>query len=452
MIRFNYVKMLASYIKKSKSTFSLRDAYERYDNASKTEFKQALIDKRNRKHVIGYKIALIQIEKALIEVARKAGDIPLDMPYGEAKKAVLDNQYDYNKIAEIAEGYERAAIRDFEEMETRRKEDPKFYNEYRYLGLRRISNEAKVDEAYFELLDTIDSQAEEMLGDEEPEDDQIIALNSVFKNIIAAYDRVSGRLKKRRIDELILTPSNADQSSLYIPNNFADVTYIPHKAINQRKGRPGNLTIFTMQNSFGDNIEITRMAEVGFGRFRQPDGKITYRDYSTLGEYQIVKRYQDPVVAQERKSAIPVVRDGKVVTRGISRNTKRQDHYWDEDLCGEVFYVLGDLRERILFDESQDPLARRFTANVLLSNGNLDIALDKNGGYIGDMSFDKEKGRYVPAYDQDKLCVAKELDAIKYKHRLGDVPIQIDIETGRVHIGGETVSQARRPRDGGEYR
>ena len=71
----------------------------------------------------------------------------------------------------------------------------------------------------------------------------------------------------------------------------------------------------------------------------------------------------------------------------------------------------------------------------------------KNGGYLGDMVADRSRRGYTVSYDRDKLCLAKELENVKPKHRLGDVPIQIDGQSGRVHIGGEVVSKARKKRD-----
>ena len=142
-----------------------------------------------------------------------------------------------------------------------------------------------------------------------------------------------------------------------------------------------------------------------------------------------------------------MVKKGKIVTRGNGIGGKRPEHYWDDDLGAEVFIVYGNLRERILFDDSQDPNARRFITDVLLSNRNMDIAMRKNGGYLGDMVADRSRRGYTVSYDRDKLCLAKELENVKPKHRLGDVPIQIDGQSGRVHIGGEVVSKARKKRD-----
>lgn len=454
MIKFDYVKILASYAKKGKKTISLSDIYERYDTARTTEFRAARYDKKNQRHILGYKIGLIQIEKAIIDLARERGDVPEDMSYDGAREAVLDIQYSFNDVYERAEEYEKAAEKDFESMETRRKLNPRQYNEYRYLSLGNIADMETVNDAYYKLLETLDKQADQMLADEEPDSEQIISLNSIFKNIVAAHERISNLAKKREIDEKLLASFNSDASLLYMPYNFADVTYIPHRAINAKKGRANNLTVFETNNSFGDSMEITRLAEVGFGRFRQKSGKVTYRDYSTLGEYRIVKRYADPTIEEKRKEKIPIMQGGKIIKRGLSKNIKRPEHYWDDDLGGEVFYVYADLRERILFDDSQDPDARRFVTDVLLSNANMDVAMEKNGGYIGDLSYDKRQKQYTATFDRDKLCLAKELEAIKYKHRLGDVPIQIDIEKGSVHIGGEVVSTARkRPTNhGGEER
>ena len=437
MIRFDYVKILTTFFKKGDKKLSLNRIYSKYDDAKNNELKQQKFLKKEYNHSLGYKIALIELEKAIVEIAKAKGDISQKMSYDDAREALLMKEYDFAEVVGKAEEYEREAVARFEEMEEQRRDNPREYNEYRYLSLGNIATEETIEDAYNKLLATIEKQADEMLNSEEPDIEQVIQLNAIYKNIVAAYSRISNHAKKREIDEMLLTPFNPDASALYLPNNFAEVTYIPQKAINDKKGLPNNFTRFNMTNSFGDRITITRMAELGFGRFRQPDGKITYREYSTLGEYEIVKKYDDPAVEEKRKAQIPKIgitqtgsKKGK--SAPVQRKKDNLVHYWDEERKAEVFVVCGDLRERILFDRTQDENAQNFTINVLLSNNNLDAALKRNGGYIGDLFYDKSLPGYSATYDRDKLCLAKEIEAARKKQTIGEFPIQIDVEDGSI--------------------
>ncbi len=445
MFIFDYVRTMGAFISHGRTEITLNDVYERYDENRRREKGIPNTLKKERSD-LGYKIALIQIEKALVDIARDRGDVPKSMSYDDAREAILDKKYPYREVLRRAEESEIAANEEFRQMEESRKASGRTLNEYRFLGLRAISSPDRVDAAFHRQLQTLNAQADAMLGSFEPSIKQIKSLNSIFKVMVASYEKLSNPIRKRDLDERLLTPYNPDASGLYLPYSFGDITYIPHKAVNVVKGRPNNVTTFRMNNSFGDMIEVTRLAEVGYGRFRQADGKMTYRDYSTMGEYEVVKNYESSVIAEKRREAIPVVKKGKIVTRGNGIGGKRPEHYWDDDLGAEVFIVYGNLRERILFDDSQDPNAKKFVSDVLLSNRNMDIAMRKNGGYLGDMVADRSRRGYTVTHDRDKLCLAKELEAIKPKHRLGDVPIQIDGQSGRVHIGGDVVNKAPKKR------
>lgn len=453
MIRFDYVKILTTFFKKGDRTLSLNKIYSKYDDAKNNELKQQRFLKKEYNHALGYKIALIELEKAIVEIAKAKGDIPQDMPYDDAREAIIMNEYDFAEVVGKAEEYEKEAVRRFNEMEQLRRDNPREYNEYRYLSLGNIASEESIEDAYEKILATVDRQADEMLDSEEPDIEQVIQLNSIYKNIVAAYTRISNRAKKREIDEMLLAPFNPDASGLYIPYNFAEVTYIPQKAINTRKGLPENYTRFNMTNSFGDRISVTRVAELGFGRFKQASGKMTYRDYSTLGEYEIVKRYGDPVVESRRKALIPKIGGNSTGKKGknsqVTGKAGNALHYWDEDRRAEVFVVCADLRERMLFDRTYDEDAQRFTINVLLSNNNLDAALRNNGGYIGDLTYDKAIKGYSVTYDRDKLCLAKELEAARKKKTIGEHPVKIDVETGTIkEVEGSTKGR----KTGGEER
>lgn len=430
MVKFNYVKILTTFFKRGSKTLSLNKIYSKYDDAKNNELKQQKFLKKDYKHNIGYKIALIELEKAIVEIARAKGDVPEGMSYDDAREKIVMKEYDFEEVVGKAEEYEKEAQAKFDHMEALRKENPREYNEYRYLSLGNIADEQEISDAYGILLNTLDKQADEMLGQEEPDIEQVIQLNAIYKNIIAAYDRISNRAKKREIDEMLLSKFNTDASALYVPNNFSEITYMPQVALNSKNGTPNNFTRFNMTNSFGDQVEITRVAEVGFGRFRQRNGKMTYRDYSTLGEYKITKKYSDPVVENKRKALIPKV--GGNNGKQKARTAKGLLHYWDEEQGAEVFIVCADLRERILFDRTQDEEARRFTVDVLLSNNNLDKSLKTNGGYIGDMFFDKRFNEYNVTFDRDKLCLAKELESARKSMTIGELPVQIDLEKGKI--------------------
>lgn len=435
MIKFNYVKILTTFFKKGSKTLSLNKIYSKYDDAKNNELKQQKFLKKEYKHSLGYKIALIEIEKAIVEIAREKGDIPKGMSYDDAREKIMMKEYDFAEVVGKAEEYEKEAQDRFAQMETLRKENPREYNEYRYLSLGKIADGQEIDDAYAILLTTLDKQADEMLGKSEPDIEQVIQLNAIYKNIVAAYDRISNKAKKREIDEMLLSQFNSDASALYVPNNFAEITYIPQVAINSKKGTPNNYTRFNMTNSFGDRVEITRVAEVGFGRFRQKSGKMTYREYSTLGEYKITKKYSDPVIEGKRKALIPKVGGNNGKQKG--RTAKGLIHYWDEEQGAEVFIVCADLRERILFDRTQDEGARRFTVDVLLSNNNLDKSLKTNGGYIGDICFDKRFSEYNVSFDRDKLCLAKELESARKTMAIGEIPVLIDLEKGTIREATE---------------
>ena len=70
---------------------------------------------------LGYKIALIQIEKALVDIARDRGDVPKSMSYDDAREAILDKKYPYREVLRRAEESEIAANDEFKQLEESRR-------------------------------------------------------------------------------------------------------------------------------------------------------------------------------------------------------------------------------------------------------------------------------------------------------------------------------------------
>ena len=54
----------------------------------------------------------------------------------------------------------------------------------------------------------------------------------------------------------------------------------------------------------------------------------------------------------------------------------------------------------------------RYTQEVLLSNTNLEEAIEHNGGYIGVVGIDRERNEYVVNHDRDGVICAKEFQRI----------------------------------------
>lgn len=301
-----------------------------------------------------------------------------------------NEKFEKQEVIDIAHEMEDKAEEDYNK---RKKKNPRELNEYSYLRVRKRAPIEDVNNAYIKRLRELNEILDRKIQNRSFSESDIIRYKTLFLTMQEAHRNLSNAEYKLKLDEILLLNFNPDQSQLYVPRNFADITYFPEKKY--IKGENGELhePEIIAHNSAGDEILIIQTGDLGFGRFRKPDGDVTYRDPYFLKEYKLIKIYSDAELSEQRKRMAK--KDGS--------KTK-----WNDAINGEEFNICGNLDVDLLTKAETDIEYKRYTADVLLSTVNMDEAIEHNGGYIGKVYVGKDTGEYIVHYDRDALCLARE--------------------------------------------
>lgn len=298
---------------------------------------------------------------------------------------------------------------------------PRRITEYDILQITPRTPIEEIKTAYRKILDELEKNVDEQMDSGRFEDNDIVNYSTIIILLTGSYKSLQNPVYKMKLDDALIQNFKSDQSSKYVPNNFATITYIPEKRYVQARDNERKLPAFIAKNSNGDKIVIIQTGDVGYGKFRQSSGKITYESPYALKEYTIIKKYLEPEVAKARKELV---------------NSPGSDTVWDDKENGEVFTVYGNLDTRLLTKEGTDQEYIRYNNDVLLSTSNLEAAIKYNGGYIGEIDIDKKTREYVVTHYRDKVCLATDFQNIKKKRekegkQTMGVPYKVSMDTAR---------------------
>lgn len=314
------------------------------------------------------------------------------------------------KSALIQEAYriEEQGLREYADIQANIAADARHLNEYRVLGIREMASIRQIESKYNRSIVQIKDDLEGDIRNRDFKEDRVIKVKSDFEVLKKAKNSLSNPEYKLKLDEILLLNFNPNQAKKYIPNNFADVTYIPEKKYIERSNGGAQEPSFIGTNSEGDQIIVIQTADLGYGRFRLQDGEVTYRDPYALKEYRIIKKYKNPELVEYRKK------------RAENGDCEAQ---WDKVEDGEAFTVYGKINVDLLTNTNVDKEYIRYNNDVLLSTTNLEEACKNNGGYVGEIIIDPKTKEYIVDYDTDALCLAKEFENVKIERRAIGEPI-----------------------------
>lgn len=337
-------------------------------------------------------------------------------------KAVDENEmFEKQDVIDVAHQIEAKADEDYEKVQKLKSQNPRGLNEYNDLRVVKRAPIEEIDKTYKRRLKALNEELERKIKTRNFSQADIIRSKSLLMVMEDAHKNLSNPEYKLRLDEVMLLNFSPDQSEKYIPENFAEITYIPEKKYIEGESGTLHEPEFIAHDSAGDEMIITQTGDLGFGRFRKEDGDVTYRDPYSLKEYKIIKKYNDPEIAKIRKTKS---------TRAGSQ-TK-----WNDEQDGEEFVVYGNIGTNILTRPDVDTEYIRYTTDVLLSSVNMDVALEHNGGYIGEVYVDRATREYVVHHDSDKLCLAKEFQK-HTKEKQDGRPLRIKLDKPRKRITPE---------------
>lgn len=368
----------------------MRERFEYLDNIIQTG-RNIKPERVKLEETIKLRIAYMNMLMAIVETY---GDGTLDE----------DSKFEKKEVVESA----RKKINDAE-SEANSLEN---INKYEVLSLKNGASIEEIEATYDTYLKKFKEKLDAAVsGNFTIEKEKLFEAERIFYQIKSAYEFLSNPEKKLSIDERAMINFETDRSSLYSKNSFAQISYIPESYLMQKKKINSNEVMLT-HNSRGDQILITKTGTLGFGRFRQASGKLTYVDGEALYEYQIIKTYADPAIAAERKRKC----QGEIPSR------------WDESNSGEIFTVYGDLNKSLLTSKTTGQEYKKYVVDVYLSNVNLEAAMEHNCGYIGEVGIDRETGEYRVVHGQDQLCLAYEFKEISKRNGKIGIPIIIALD------------------------
>lgn len=243
-------------------------------------------------------------------------------------------------------------------------------------------------------------------------------MQALYFFIAEAYQNLSNPEYKLSYDENMFLNFKPDQSSKFIQGDISEIIYIPQ--IIEKNQEKVHAIILT--NYQKDQIIAIKTGELGFGKYRK-DGKSTYIDADSLDEYAIIKKYANPELAAIRKEK---TKEPESITE------------WSEGADGEVFTIYTKLNVKLLTNPLVDPKYIAYHANALFSNTNMLEAIQKNGGYIGQVVYKQnggvfdyapqvkiENGEYCVRHDLDKLCLAKQFQQETKNRKIYNKPVHI---------------------------
>lgn len=349
------------------------------------------------------------------EIAREEALAKLRIAYLNIMEAIreehngnqVDDNFEFDKrnIKKTAEETSEKAKRDYLRYKAQREENSRKYNEYSELFVQPRTDIEEVKRRYLKSLQEWNSQLDSRIQESEYDPVKTMKAEAILLGKIQAFENLSDPEYKMKLDEILLFNFNPNQEDLYTPHDIPEVTYMPEEPIARTDPYTGQRYYSLQSLKFGDiatgddsEITVTHIGNIGFGRFRKRyNGDTAFSTSRELKDYKVVKRYKDPSLAARRKAA-----------------TEKEGAFsiWDDQLDGEVFRVSGDLHESILLREDVDLNLLRYTQEVLLSNTNLEEAIEHNGGYIGVVGIDRERNEYVVGYKGDCVSCAKEFQKI----------------------------------------
>ncbi len=345
--------------------------------------------------------------------------------------AAIQNQTNPKSNDEILDGEEIQAIAKNYEYKAQEKSGTSArdenYNEYHVLKCPNQSPISRIDKTYLSQLKMLESELTQLKEDENASLEKISRIQSLYLEMQEAHRRMSDPAYKARKDEKFLVKFNPNKEKLYSPGSFADISYIPRIETKQENNGKENVSAISFYNFQGDQIQLIKTADVGFGRFRQRSGKITYRDSEALEEYIVLKRYADQKLQDRRKEI-----------------AERPDtpSLWFEKGGEEVFVVYTRLGRDLFTDPDVDPEYVKIFTNQLFSTYNMEEAMRHNGGYIGEVNLINDQGqlKYAVVHEKDNLCLAKEITSAKEKYGMtfgGDAKLIALDRSRKDSLGGE---------------
>lgn len=317
-----------------------------------------------------------------------------------------DSEFDKKSVKRTAEETSERAKREYLRYKAQREENSRKYNEYSELFIQARSNIEEVRRRYLKSLKEWNTQLDSRIQQEDYDPIKTIKTEAILLGKMQAFINLSDPDYKMKLDEILLFNFDPNQERLYTPHDIAEVTYLPEEPIARIDPNTGEKHYSLTSLKFGDittgddsEVIVIHTGNIGFGRFRNwnKGGEVTYKSTRELKDYKVIKRYKDPSLAARRKATSE--KEGAL-------------SIWDDQLDGEVFRVSGDLHEGILLSEDVDLNLLRYTQEVLLSNTNLEEAIEHNGGYIGVVGIDRERNEYVVNHDRDGVICAKEFQRI----------------------------------------
>lgn len=348
----------------------------------------------------GYKDKALEEEaKALIKLAYISIMAKIQEMNTEQMLGTFE-EFDKTELKQQVEEEQKNIKKELLVIQQENAENGRTNNEYRTLLIPQRIPISDVTKKYIELLRAWNDDLDRQITKGEYDLEKNRKQERIIREKVKAYDMLCDPDYKMKLDELLLFNFSPNQEKRYIPNNAAEVTYLPERPRERKDPTTGRIYKGLKGLSFGsiyqgDPVEtvVYHIGNIGLGRFRR-NGKITYREESLAKKYKVIKFYKDKELASRRRQV--AMREGSI-------------SQWDDKIGAEIFLVSGELNESKLENPNIDPEFIRYTQEVLLSTTNLEQATIYNGGYIGRVSVTPDKREYIVAHDTDPLCVSKEL-------------------------------------------
>lgn len=270
----------------------------------------------------------------------------------------LDLRDKANQILQSAESYK-------EVLREKNKSKCSYINPYQNLLLGNSATQIEIARGYIRQLEVIskilDIQLTKMIMDPR----EIIETFSTYLLQNQSYEMLENPISKRKIDEEILINFEPNKSDLYSSVGIEGISYASEE----------NNNIYKMVNRFNDIIMFQKVGTLGYEKFKQKNGRNSYRDNYTLQHYRVKKQYQS-----------------------------MDDFKYNNEVPEKEFSIFTDLN---LAELTSNPDFTSLHADILFSDLNLNEAEKYNGGYVGEI-VQNDNGKFDVYHYQDKLCACIE--------------------------------------------
>lgn len=310
-------------------------------------------------------------------------------------------EFDKTALKQQVETESKSLRQELLTAEEENAENGRINNEYKVLLIPQRIPISEVNKKYLQAIRAWNMDLDRQINNGEYDLEKNRKQERIIREKIKAHSLLSDADYKMKLDELLLFNFSPNQEEkIYSKlSNWSNIS--SRKPRERRDPVTGNRYYGLKGLAFGsiyhgDPVEtiVYHIGNIGLGRFRQKDGKVTVRDESVVKKYKILKFYKDKELAARRRQA--AMREGAVSS-------------WDDQIGAEIFLVSGELNEKKLEDPMVDPEFIRYTQEVLLATTNLEEASIYNGGYIGRVSVTPNRREYIVKHDTEALCVSKEL-------------------------------------------